>query len=72
MTEWLTLKELAAYSRLGQTTLKLATHRRDNRLPSHFIGGRRLYRRDEYDAWANRHRAKADATTARARAKLGL
>jgi hypothetical protein len=72
VTTWMTLKELSDYSRLSPATLKRATHRSFNRLPSHLIEGRRLFSRDEYDRWALGLRAKAETKTAQTLAKLGL
>jgi hypothetical protein len=72
MTTWLTLKELAGYSRLSPATLKRASARSFNRLPSHLIEGRRLFNRDEYDHWAMSLRTKTKTKTARTLAKLGL
>lgn len=54
MKIWMTLPELAEHSRLGVRTLKRAIARREHRLPSHLIEGRRLVKLDEYEAWAIR------------------
>lgn len=52
MITWLTLPELAAYSKLSTRTLKRAAARSSNRLPSHLVEGRRLFTQTEYDRWA--------------------
>lgn len=72
MVTWMTLKELSAYSRLSPSTLRRASMRSFNRLPSHLIESRRLFNRDEYDQWATSLRAKHQAKTAKTLAKLGL
>ena len=68
MGDWMTTRELAAYSRLGVSTIKRLIAASRNRLPSHYISGRRLFRREEYEQWAERQ-GRAER---RARAKLKL
>jgi hypothetical protein len=52
MTDWMTLPELVAHSRLSLATLKRAITREPNKLPSYLVAGRRLVRQSEYDLWA--------------------
>jgi excisionase family DNA binding protein len=51
-TEWMTVDELAAYSKLSRRTLERAISQSFNYLPSYRVAGRRMVRRSEYDAWA--------------------
>lgn len=69
---WMTVKELSDYSRLSPSTLRRATLRGFNRLPSHLVEGRRLFTREDYDHWVTSRRGKADAKTAKTLAKIGL
>jgi hypothetical protein len=58
-SKWLTLGELAAHSRLSTRTLKRVIARDGSeRLPSYLIEGRRLVRAEDYEGWAERHKAK--------------
>jgi hypothetical protein len=51
-SEWMTLTELAAYSKLSHRQLQRAISQPFNALPSYFVAGRRMVRQGEYDAWA--------------------